>query len=206
MIRLKGEFGEGTKEALRDLHLGIKVGKRIISATHSFEIKLSIIESSIMNHVNFDDQYSEAFIEFFEKITYDIINMRDELEEMEKGEVHIVLEEEAAEKLGTKWILKHINKVEDDIESEIELEKELIEKIHQFIVKIKNYFIEAEHLFSMNIEKSIIKKINIESEENEDEVKHILKNLLLFVLFYEKIFEQTLNDLEEAEKNLKSVL
>lgn len=73
---------------------------------------------------------------------------------------------------------------------EAEVDQQIIAKIHAFFLKAQEIFIEAEHLFKVDIKKAKVTKIKLELEEKEQEMKHILEKLLQFIAAYEKIFRQ----------------
>ena len=196
MVDLTGELGEEAQEVLNDLHIGIDAGKKIANTTHDFETKLLAIDMLIM-HINFNYMEHEDLNEFFMEISDEIVELRDELEALEKGEIHIVLEEEAAEKKGTSWILKHRKKVEDEIKEEADIDKAILQKIHQAFRSLKEKFSQVDHLFSVDIEKATVKNVKLELEEAEEEVKHILERLMGFFVTYEKIFREELERLEK---------
>ena len=194
MVELTGELAEEAQEVLNDLHVGIDVGKHIVTATHDFETKLLATDMLFM-HIDFNYSHYEDLNGFFVEVSETIVELRDELEALGKGEIHILLEEEATEKKSTKWALKHRKKIEEEIKEEIEVDINIIKKIQVALVKIRRFFEEAEHLFSIHIKTATVEKMKIELEEGEEEVKHILRTLLQFILVYEKIFTQARNKL-----------
>lgn len=97
MVELTGELGEEAQEVLNDLHIGIDAGKKIATATHDFELKLLAIDNVIM-HIQFNYMEHEDLNEFFMEISDELVELRDELEALKKGKIHVILEEEAAEK------------------------------------------------------------------------------------------------------------
>ena len=46
------------------------------------------------------------------------MELRDDLEKLRKGQIHFIVKEEATEKKGRKWILKHRKKVEEEIQDQ----------------------------------------------------------------------------------------
>ena len=195
MVELTGELAEEAQEVLKDLHIGIDAGKKIVLATHDFEVKLLAIDMLIM-HIQFNYMEHEDLNEFFMEISDEIVELRDTLESLEKGEVHLVLEEEAAEKRGTSWVFKHRKKVEDEIKEETDILKVDLEILHQFFKRLKEKFSQVDHLFSVDIEKATLTEVKLELEEAEEEVKHILERLMGFFATYEKIFSDELKRLE----------
>lgn len=191
MVKLIGEFGEEAQEALRDLHRGIDAGKSIVTAVHDFEIKLSAVDI-VIGHIEFNYSHYEGLYAFFTELSDMIVELRDELEQLEKGEIHFVLEEEAAKKKSTQWILMHRKAIEEVIKEEKEVDKQIIRKIHRAFVKLRKLFIKSEHLFSLYIRKTEIKKFKLKLEEDEEQVKHILEQLMRFIFAYEKIFKRAL--------------
>ena len=196
MVDLTGELGEEAQEVLNDLHIGIDAGKKIANTTHDFEVKLLAIDMLIM-HIQFNYMEHEDLNEFFMEISDEIVELRDELEALEKGEIHVILEEEAAEKKGTSWILKHRKKIEDEIKNEADIDKAILQKIYQAFSSLKEKFSQVDHLFSVDIEKATVKNVKLELEEAEEEVKHILERLMGFFVTYEKIFRKELERLEK---------
>lgn len=196
MGKLTGELGEEAQEVLNDLHLGINAGKKIATTTHDFEVKLLAMDMLIM-HIQFNYAEHEDLNEFFMEISDEIVKLREELEALEKGEIHVVLKEEAAEKEGVSWILKHRNKVEDEIKEEADIDKAILRRIYQVFRSLKAKFSQVEHLFTVDIGKAKVKEIKLELEEAEKEVKHILEKLMGFFVTYEKIFHEELKRLEK---------
>ena len=156
MVELAGELAEEAQEVLNDLHLGIDVGKKIVSATHDFEIKLSAVDMLFM-HIDFNYSDNDDLNDFFVDVSDTLVNLGEELEALKKGAIHLILEEEAAEKRGTSWVLKHRKKVGDEIKEEIEVDSKIIKKTHLAFIKLTRLFWDAEHLFSVNIKKATIK-------------------------------------------------
>ncbi len=196
MVDLTGELGEEAKEVLNDLHFGIDAVKKIATATHDFVLKLLAIDMLIM-HIKSNYAEHEDLHQFFMEISDELVELRDELEDLEKGEIHVVLDEEAAKKRGTSWILKHRKKVEDEIKEEVDIDKEILQKIHNVFMRLKEKFSQVDHLFSVDIEKATVKNVRLELEEAEEEVKHILERLMGFFVTYENIFRKELERLEK---------
>ncbi|MBT3450507.1 hypothetical protein HN652_01075 [archaeon] len=194
MVELTGMMGEEAQEVLNDLHIGIDANKKIITKTHDFEIKLLAIDMLIM-HIEFNYMEHEDLNEFFKEISDKIIELREELDILEKGEIHVILEQKSAEKMGTGWILKHRKKVEDEIKKETDIEKKILQKIHQTFKILKEKFSQVDHLFSVDIENATVKETRLELEEAEEEIKHILEKLMGFFVTYNKIFRMELERL-----------
>src|SRR3989344_1146307 len=190
MAELSGEMGA---EALKDLHAGIEAGKKIVTATHDFETKLLAIDT-VIGHIHFNYQEHEDIMDLFLRLSDEVVQLCGELDGLKKGEIHLVVLEEAAAKRGTVWILKHRKKLQQERMKEAEVDRQIIAKIHTFFLKVKEIFTEAEHPFKVDIKKAKITRIKLELEEKEQEMKHILEQLLRFVAAYERIFRQALKD------------
>ncbi|MCK4590003.1 MAG: hypothetical protein KAT77_06165 [Nanoarchaeota archaeon] len=179
MVDLTGEVAEEAQEALNDLHHGIDIGQKIVTATHSLENKLLSLDL-VFTHISFN--YDQNIIDFFWEMQEIIEELVAFLESEERKELHIVAEEKAALKLGKKWVLKHREVVEEEIKKEILVEKEIIQKIHEVFTKIKT-LIEKKQIFTQHHEKAA-------------EVKHILEKLFHFFSTYEQIFKKLIKELE----------
>ena len=195
MAELTGEMGAEAQEALKDLHTGIEAGKKIVTATHDFETKLLAIDT-VIGHIHFNYQEHEDIMDLFLRLSDEVVQLCGELVGMKKGEIHLVVLEEAAAKQGTAWVLKHRKKLQQERMKEAEVDRQIIAKIHAFFLDIQKIFTEAEHLFKVDIKKAKITRIKLELEEKEQEMKHILEQLLRFVAAYERIFRQALEGLK----------
>jgi len=202
MVELTGMFGEEIKLALEALHEGIDAGKKTVKATHDFESKLIAIDQLLM--FVHEDYWQEDIGQLLIEISDKIKALREELEALEKGEIHIILEEEATKKKSAFWILKHRKKIEEEIKEEIEVSINIIKKLEATFVSIKALFVKSKHIFSVNIGKATINKIKIELEEGEEEVKHILEKLMQFILAYEHLFTHIREDVQLAIKLMES--
>lgn len=194
MIKLTGEYGEEAQEVLKDLHLGIDAGKNIITATHNFEIKLLAMDMLIM-HINFKYEQHQDLTEFFMEISDELVRLREELSALEKGEIHVILEEKAAEKRGISWMLRHIKKVKKKIKEESDLDKAILQRVARVFQELTDKFSQVDHLFSVNLQKATVTEIKLELEEAEKELQHILEQLLGFFITYNKIFRKELERL-----------
>ena len=123
MVDLTGELAEEAQEVLNDLHIGIDAGKKIATAAHDFEIKLLAMDKLIM-HIQFNYGEHEDLTAFFGEISDEIVQLREGLEVLEKGAIHVVLNEEAADKRGAFWTLRHRKKIEEEVKEEMETDEE----------------------------------------------------------------------------------
>ena len=196
MVELTGELGEEAQKVLNDLHIGIDAGKKMVTATHDFEVKLLAIDM-LIGHIQLNYMKHEDLTDFFMEISDEIVELRDELEALKKGEIHVILEEEAAGKKGTSWILKHRKRIDDELKEEVDIDNAILQKIHQAFRSLKEKFSQVDHLFSIDIKKATVKTIELDLEEAEKEVKHILERLMGFFITYEKIFRKELERLEK---------
>ena len=195
MVKLTGDFWEEAQEVLSDLHVGIDAGKKIAIATHDFETKLLAIDMLFM-HIEFNYVEHEDLHQFFVEISEELVELRNELGVLEKGKIHVVLDEEAAKKIGTAWILKHRKKFKNEIKEEINIDKKILQKISLTFSSLKEKFSQVEHLFEIDVDKAIVKEVKLELKESENEVKHIIERLIGFFITYEKIFNEELNKLK----------
>ena len=195
MAELTGEMGAEAQEALKDLHTGIEAGKKIVTATHDFETKLLAIDT-VIGHIHFNYQEHEDIMDLFLRLSDEVVQLCGELSGLKKGEIHLVVLEEAATKQGTAWVLKHRKKLQQERMKEAEVDRQVIAKIHTFFLKAQEIFTEAEHLFKVDIKKAKVTRIKLELEEKEQEMKHILEQFLQFVVAYERIFKQALEGLK----------
>jgi len=111
-------------EFLTDLHKLIKLEGKEVGEIHSLSERVHILQGAMTNLV-----FAEGVFDAEEVMDW-TVEMLDILDEEEDKAIHFVLELEAAEKVGNKWVAKHHNK----IISEIELEKL---KEEHFILKVK---------------------------------------------------------------------
>ncbi len=131
-----------------------------------------------------DLEYTDEAPEFADplrEVQEELMLLYARLQEKEKHCLHIVLEEEAAQKKGKRWVLKHRKIVEGDIKEEIDLEKEIIVDIRKTFMGVKEKLDPTTHI------------------EDDEESKHILERLSSFVTFYEDIFRQFLAKLEDTQ-------
>ncbi|MBI2666547.1 hypothetical protein HYX13_02955 [Candidatus Woesearchaeota archaeon] len=191
MVTLTGELAEEAQQVLEDLHRGIDAGKKAVTATHDFETKLLAMDMLIM-HLHFNYAEHEGLIEFFIQISECIVALRDELEALNLGEIHIIIQEEATEKKSPLWVFKHRKKVKKRIVQEQELEREMLQKVAAAWKKMYQKFQEAEELFVVDLKKIKVKEIYLELEEKHEEVKHILERLLGFFGAYQHFLQQQL--------------
>lgn len=193
-MKLTGEMAEEAEQSLENLRQGIDVDKKIITSAHDFEVKLASIEILINHlHLNYWDHDDR---DFFLQIPDLITELWAEIQALEKGEMHILLEEEAAQKLGKKWVIKHRKKIGEEIKEETRVDKKIIQDLHQAFVDLKQHFAQAEHLFTADLNQGKVKKINAELGEKEKEFKHIIERLLQFIQAYEQIFREYLKELK----------
>ena len=92
-MELTGELAQEAQEALNDLHKGIDSGKNIVTSTHNFEIKLHAVDTALGHiHMNFMD--AEDLVAFTFDIADEIIELREDIAQLEKEEIHIIKLEE----------------------------------------------------------------------------------------------------------------
>ncbi len=198
MVELTGEFSEEVQECFQNLKVGIHVGNRVITEAHNFEEKLISIEI-VMGHIEFEYQEVTEIYEFFSDIILALTNLREKLEELEKGELHIVRKEEKETEKGAKWVAKHIKKVEGQLDDEEELLEETLKEIRDVLKELRQRFIDCVHLFDVYEEKTI-KKVKAELEDKEEEIKHISQNLFDFISHYARVFQTLLDELKEENE------
>jgi len=180
MIKLTGELAEETQEILNDLHEGIDVGRKIITTTHSLENKLLGLDL-IFSHISFN--YDQPVIDFFWEIQEEVEELVEFLKTEEKHGLHIIAQEQAAEKRGKKWILKHREIIEEEIKQEKEIDIAIVKKIHQTFLKIKE-FIDQKQIFAKHHNKAA-------------ELNHIIQKIFHFFSTYEHLFRRYLKELKE---------
>lgn len=191
MVELTGDFGPLIQELLEDLHSGIDAGKKTVHAVHDFDAKLQALNEALgllgMDYMEFPEIHG-----LFTLIGGEVEDLSKQLEILGKKELHILLEEEAAEAKGKKWILKHRKLVEGEIKSEKELEAEIVRIIHKAFVQIRKEFTDMEHLFEVDISKAEVTSVKEELKEFEEEFRHVMEKLMQFFAFYEHFFQQQL--------------
>jgi len=171
-MKLTRDNSELIQNAMDILHKGIDVGKRTVEAEHQFEHKLLAFQNLLAMQEDYPEE--EATFSLFDVIEI-LEELGNELAALEKGEVHIVLEEEAVAKKGPRWVVKHRKKIENEVRKEKIVSKKIIKKIHLAFVKVKEI---------------------LDTESENEEVRQIMENLLAFFNTYEEIFKNVLTELK----------
>ncbi len=197
MVDLTGEFyAEEAQEVINDIHIGIEAGKKIVISTHDFETKLLATDMLFM-HLQMEYSEYDELHDFFVEVSEKLVELRDELEELRKGEIHFVISLEAAEKVGRKWSLHHLKKVKGSLKGVSDVSRDAIFRIDKTFEEIKILFNQSDHLFEVSIEEATVGSVKMELEEKEKEVRHILERLLRFILAYEKLFKEALGKVKK---------
>ena len=193
MVQLTGGFAEEAQGVLDTLHIGIDVGKRIVIASHDFTTKLSAVDMVFM-HTQMEYQDYDELHEFFVDVSDVLVELRDELDALRKGEIYFIVKLEAAEK-RKNWTLTHFKKIKKELHQVEDVDRKIFFVIHAALEKVRQLFQQAEHLFELDIKKATV-DVKVELEEGEEEVKHILERLIQFILAYEQIFKKELKKLK----------
>ena len=193
MSRFTGMAAEDAEQVLNDLHLGIDVGKKLVTATHQLDDKLASLYI-LMNHITME--YPEEITDFLEKIIVESHDFVPELKKFESEELHLVLLESAAEAVGPRWIFSHRAKVEAELKEESKVVKKHLQHVHKYLLIIQKEFVEAKHLFLVDIEKCKITEMRIDLVGKEKEFEHIIENLLLFLKVYLHLLESKLKEMK----------
>jgi len=189
------ELGMDEDELTSDLFLHIDHEKKIVKATHSFEDKIAALDLVIDQFaMNYD--YNEDLNDFIEDIKIRIDKMLKSLRLLKNNTIHLLVNLEATQKSGKKWIIRNAKKVEEEIEEIEKVSKRLLQIISLYLKNIKRLFTKAKHIFEVEIEKAQVKSLKIKLEEGEEEVLDILDKLLKFFIVYEHFFEQELKELK----------
>ena len=117
------EHGLTAEDLLSDLYQLITFEEKEIGEIHSLSLKVHMLQSAT-NQLLFGEGLFEA-----EEIMDWTVEMLEILEQEEDQALHFVLELEAAEKAGKKWVAKHHDKVLSEIEIEKLSEDHFIKKV-----------------------------------------------------------------------------
>ncbi len=197
MIQLSGDLGWQAQEALDDLHLGIDAGRSVVTATHNFEQKLWGVDTLSAHSFDYDSSH-EDLAAFFDGLFRELLSLREELDALEKGELHFVLEQEAAEKSGAPWLVRHRKIVNDEVKEEARIAKKLLQRVHHVFLELKAKFAEGEHMFAVDLEKAQVTQMKLQERHAEEEIKYFIERLLAFFVAYENILRKELARLERA--------
>ena len=181
-------------EALNDLKESIDIEKEIIIFNHNFENKLLAIDLIIMHfHENYShhDDLFEVFLELGDLIE----DLRKKNEIAGAGELHILLEEEAAQKKSSRWMIAHRRKFSKEKKQFRRLVKVFLKRLHETIVEVRELFTKSSNLFFFEGKKLV--KINIDLDPDEKtEITNIVETLLKVLITYEIFFKEELKKLE----------
>lgn len=108
---------------------------------------------------------------------------RVELSLFDKGGLHLILEEEAAESDGKGWVFRHKQKVKSELYKEKEVLSSHLQKVH-------------EHLKTIREGLLIATSIKIDLEGKEEEFGHIVERILSFFGIYMKFLGDELQKLK----------
>jgi len=193
-MELTGEFAEEAEIALDALHHGIDTGNHIVTETHDFELKLDSFEVLIAHiDMNYDQM---EIVNFMHDIIDEIAELAADLRKFEKAEIYILHKEEAAQRHNSKWIFYHRKKIEDQIEHEEEVDREIIHLINTAFKNTKKLFRQAKHMFKIHEHEAEVVEVKLDLKEKDKEFRYIIKKLLQFFQTYERIFEKELKELE----------
>ena len=179
----------------KSLNDGIEIGEQIVTATHNFQSKLLKVQSLLWEMIDQYSKYDRDLEIFLRAVLAEIKTLIGILTTPYKGELQIVLEDKAALKRGSGWILKYRQELERKQIKELEGDKILITICKEHFERIKTLFEEGKHLFSIDIKKCELYEVKIKLGRAEKGFKKIMQNLLRLILAYEHIFK-------EAEKKL----
>jgi len=125
-------------ELITDMYELIKFEKKEIGEVHSLSLRVHTLQATA-NQLFFGEGLFEA-----EELIDWTVEMIYFLETEEDKAMHFILELEAAEKEGKKWICKHHNKILTEVEVEKLNEDHFIIKVKKELKKLINIFHEIE--------------------------------------------------------------
>ena len=180
------------------LERDIDIGKQVVASTHDFNDKLYTIERLLWAMKEQYSKYDQNIGQFLQKAIDEIKSLKRIINTPYQGELHIVLEDKAALKKGEGWVLKYKRKIEKNNIQEIEADEALIYICKEHFERIKNLFIESEHLFSVDIEKAEVNEVKVQLGRAEKRFKEIMQKLLKLILTYESFFKLAEDKLKES--------
>ena len=187
MVELSGFMAEEVEEVLKDLHLGVDVGKKIVTADHDLDLKLSSFDVLIHHAVM---EYPPEIADFFEDVVSEMDEFRKELSLFDKGGMHLILQEEAAATKGSHWIFVHKKKLTEELHQEERIIQDHLRKVKTHLQSLHQKLLNSSH-FSLSLEDSS-SQIHFDVEGKEEELLHILKQMLLFLTIYLHLLEEEL--------------
>ncbi|MFH0701563.1 MAG: hypothetical protein V2A62_03950 [Candidatus Woesearchaeota archaeon] len=186
------------------LYQGIDVSKKIVTASHNFIHKLIDFQSELWDLSEKYSKYDPRLEPFFKSIITELNGLTHGLTVTQQGEVHILLEKEAALKRSKGWALKYLQKtgpggyVAKKKYREREVDKIFIVICKEHFQRMKQLFLEGEELFQVDIRTARILKVKIELGRAEAGFKELMEKVLALILAYEKIFQDAEKELEES--------
>ena len=190
MVELTGEMAEDAQICLEHLQKEIKLGKDFVKEIKDLENRLAAIETVVM-HINFNYWEYDDLDEFITEIGQMVANFGKILEMMRNNELHLVLEEQVLEGKKEK-VLIHKKLIKKLFQKEKEIGKVILQIIHREINEIKQFIVKAEHLFELHENQIQIKKLKVQIEIGEEQVHHVLEQLLKLFVTYEQVFRETI--------------
>ena len=167
-------MNETIAELMDQLHLGIDVTNNTVNGLHKMDEKFHHL--SAITHLLMEEG---EFVDFLFDVGEVISDMLEELRMDEAGELHLIAEEEAAEKLGVNWTLKHRARIKKLVLEETEHERRIITIIHNSMVKINSLFEE-----------------NKEEFHEDPEIHALCQKFHVLFTFYLNLFQKELKRLE----------
>ena len=189
MVEISDEEKEARRD-LRSLQKGIDIGNKVVRTTHDFQEKLHDAQG-VTYHLLARCSHNQDVKELLEKIVREFTNLIEILQVERKGFLHIVTEEKA--------ILKFRKETRYDERGQW-LEKKLVEEkeadaliltiCQEHFQRLKELFEGGEKLFSIDIEKTKIKKVKVDLGEEKKMFIKYMSGLLQYILIYEKILKE----------------
>ncbi len=189
MVKLTGEMAEEAQACLEHLQQEISLGKDFVKEIKDLENRLAAIETVVM-HINFNYWEYDDLDQFITEIGQMTANFGKILEGIRKKEMVMVSHEKSLKKKGFDH--KYTSLLNKIFEEQNQVGKGVLEIIHKEINEIKQFIVKAEHIFELHENETQIKKIKIELEAGEEQVHHILEQLLKLFVTYEQIFRKTI--------------
>lgn len=193
-MELTGEMAEEAMMVLEEIHSDIDFNKKIVTATHDFEMKIQALDL-IFWHINEKEEYA-PYHRLFDQVSVLITEISGYFDKIKVKEMNFLLEEEAAEKMEKVWITFHHRKIKKNLRKEKIFRKKIIKRVHQYLMRARKLFQQSRHPLSVNIDEGKIKELRANVRGMEEELKHILEKIFQFLITYEHLFKQALTQLK----------
>ncbi|HII72585.1 TPA: hypothetical protein HA265_07550 [Candidatus Woesearchaeota archaeon] len=181
--------------ALKRLHKGIDIEKKIVTATHDFQDKLFDAET-VVRHMK--ERFGDGLGEFYERLLHELEMLREIIQftpvngrltvVLKDKDVKVMFRNESNYDKRGQWVSKKI--IED-----VEAEHALVMIVREHFQNMKRLYEEGNDLFGRKGEEIIGPK---ELGREKKNFEKFMKGVLKFILAYEKVFEK-------AERELKKL-